>query len=220
MKYGRLREFDERSRKFPMLAIEKPIRSYTWRVNKLLNQGDDGSCVAAAIAHDLIARPSEVEKMTMIYALREIYWEAQKIDPWPGGAYPSARPFYEGTSVLAGVKIAHKLGWFDEYRWAFTFNDLLNGIGHNGPAVLGVNWWSGMVRPNKDGFIFPQGQVKGGHAILANAINIKKEYVTLTNSWGPHWGKNGTCKIHFSDLEKLMEEHGEAVFFMKRHKKI
>jgi hypothetical protein len=214
---GRKQQFDEESRKFPVrsLMVGKKPRSYTWRCNTHLDQGSEGACVGFAVAHELAARPSEVQFLNNAFG-RRLYHEAQKIDRWPGGAYPGAYPFYEGTSVLAGVKKAHKLEWFKEYRWAFGLDDLIMGVGRNGPAVLGVNWYSGMFRPDSNNRIHADGSLSGGHAILCNAVNVKKEMFTLHNSWGKAWGINGECQISFSDMDKLLKENGEAVFFIKR----
>lgn len=218
----RVEEFDTRSRSYPLVSgidhANKPLRSYTWRCRYALNQGREGSCVGHAVAHELAARPSEVH-MSHKFARETIYFAAQKIDPWPGGAYPGAYPFYEGTSVLAGVKIAHKLGWFDSYRWAFGLRDLQLGVGYNGPAVIGIPWYEGMFYPDRNGFIHPTGRRVGGHAILCNAISVKNNRFTLHNSWGANWGMNGECYISFDDMDRLLRERGEAVFFLKRHRK-
>ena len=218
----RVELFDERSRQYPISLFwdkkKKKQRSYTWRCNVQLNQGREGSCVGHGIAHELIARPSEVEGINHRYAKERIYWEAQKIDPWKGGAYPNAQPYYEGTAVLAGVKVAHKLGWFDSYRWAFGLEDLILGVGYNGPSVLGIRWYEGMTTPDESNYIKPTGRCVGGHCILCNAVNVKKQRFTLHNSWGKDWGINGECYINFEDMDKLLKQNGEAVFFQKRHK--
>ncbi|RLI65907.1 MAG: hypothetical protein DRO67_02020 [Candidatus Asgardarchaeum californiense] len=217
---GRRVQFDERSRNFPIreLVKMKRPRSYTWRCNSYLDQGSDGACVGFGVSHELIARPAEAKGITYDYAM-ELYWEAQKIDPWEGGAYDGAEPFYEGTSVLAGVKAAQRDGWFDEYRWAFGLNDLILGVGYNGPAVIGVNWYEGMMDTDKHGYIKPTGRALGGHCILCNAINVKKKRFTLHNSWGINWGNNGECYISFHDMDTLLYNNGEAVFFLHRHRK-
>ena len=217
----RVIQFDPRSRSYPICSAEdadKPLRSYTWRCLQWLDQGYEGSCVGHAIAHELAARPSEVP-MSHEYARNQIYFEAQKIDPWDGGAYPGAVPFYEGTSVLAGVKVGYKLGWFDSYRWAFGLRDLQLGVGYNGPAVIGIPWYEGMCWPDREGFIHPEGERVGGHAILCNAISVKNGRFTLHNSWGQNWGMNGDCYIKFEDMERLLHERGEAVFMLHRHSK-
>jgi hypothetical protein len=109
----RCEQFDIRSRRFPIRAEfpSQKQRSYTWRCTTLLNQGTEGSCVGHGVSHELIARPSEVKGLTHKTAT-DLYHEAQMVDPWPGGSYPGASPFYEGTSVLDGVKIASAQGWF------------------------------------------------------------------------------------------------------------
>ena len=222
IRLDRIERFDERSRQFPVSYTwskeKKKLRSYTWRCNEWLDQGKEGACVGYGISHELASRPSEVQDLTNSYAKEQIYWEAQKIDPWEGGAYPGNSSFYEGTSVLAGVKIAQKLGWFDEYRWAFSLEDLQLGVGHNGPAVMGLAWYQGMYQPDSKGYIKPTGKKVGGHCLLCNAISVKKERFTLHNSWGKSWGKNGECYISFDDMDKLLKQRGEAVFFQHRHK--
>jgi hypothetical protein len=213
-KFGRYVDFDPKSRQYPMvLAIPSTKhRSYTWRCNTYLDQGNEGSCVGFGIAHELAARPAEVKGMDGSYA-REIYFKAQKIDPWEGENY-------EGTSVLAGAKIAKDMGWFEEYRWVFGINTLILGVGHNGPALLGLAWFEGMIEPDEDGYIYADGNYLGGHCILCNAVDIKEKRFTLHNSWGVGWGLGGECYISFDDMEKLLYMEGEAVFFLKRHGKL
>lgn len=218
IRLDRLVQFDERSRLFPIKSIleHKKLRSYTWRCNQQFDQGKQGACVSYAMAHELAARPAEVVGMNDKWMVQNVYWEAQKIDPWEGGAYPGSNPFYEGTSVLAGVKILHQKKFFKEYRWAFGLNDVLLGLGYNGPAVLGLNWYEGMFNTNNDGYIKPSGELAGGHAIMARSVDLKNNRVMLRNSWGSGWGINGDCFISFDDLDTLLHQQGEAVFFVGR----
>jgi len=215
----RLIDFDPRNKNYPVreLVKTKKHRSYTWRCGIQLDQGHDGACVGFAVAHELAARPAEVKDIDEQYAKEAIYWDAQKIDSWVGGEYPGADPRYSGTSIIAGVKAAQRYGWFNEYRWAFGINDLILGVGHNGPAVIGVGWYSGMMEPDENDFINVSGNLLGGHAVLCNAVSVKKQRFTIHNSWGSSWGKNGECYISFDDMERLLDEEGEAVFFLKRH---
>lgn len=215
----RLECFDERSKSFPIqpLLASNKQRSYTWRCNVTLDQGREGACVGFGVCHELAARPAEVQGMSGVYAKQAIYWEAQKIDRWEGGSYPHASPYYEGTSVLAGVQVAQRIGWCEEYRWAFGIHDLILGVGHNGPAILGISWYEGMANVDSEGYIKPTGYKTGGHCILCKAVNVKKKRFTLHNSWGPEWGMNGDCYISFDDMEKLLYERGEALFLLHRH---
>ncbi len=218
IRLDRVEEFDERSRRYSIADIltTRKLRSYTWRCDNWFNQGREGACVAFALGHELAARPSEVRGLDYDFLIREVYWEAQRNDPWEGGSYPNASPKYAGTSVLAGVKQIKKLGYIEEYRWAFNTDDVLYGIGHNGPALFGLAWYEGMIRPDENGFIKPTGRILGGHAVLGVAINVKGGYVTIRNSWGKSWGKDGDCYITFEDLETLLKQRGECCFLMKR----
>jgi hypothetical protein len=178
------------------------------------------NCVGFSMAHELAARPAEVQGLDAKFAREQVYWEAQKIDEWAGGAYPGASPFYEGTSVLAGVKVLKKLGYIDEYRWAFGLDDLVMAVGYAGPAVLGIPWYEGMFDMWSCGNVHVHGQVAGGHAILCKGVDVKEQTFTLHNSWGPVWGRGGDAKIAWSDMDRLLHEQGEAVIPMGRHRSL
>lgn len=218
---GRLPHFDERSRAYPVMATlvaPAPPRSYTWSVPApTLDQGPDGSCVGHAWAHELLARPAAATGVDHTFALERIYWEAQRIDPWDGGAYPGGSPFYEGTSVLAGAKVVQGLGAMAEYRWAFSIDELALAIGYKGPAVLGIPWYESMFDPDPDGRVHVAGDVAGGHAILCRGVSMRLQLFRLRNSWGI-WGLNGSgdCLISFDDLDRLLHEGGEACVPMGR----
>jgi hypothetical protein len=216
---ARLVHFDERSRGFPVrAALEAGAvpRSYTWSCGQCLDQGPDGACVGFSMTHELIARPAVVRGLTAKFAKEQVYWEAQKIDPWSGGSYPGASPTYEGTSVLAGIKVLQKLGYVTEYRWAFGLEDLVLAVGHCGPAVLGIPWYDGMFDMASCGYLHVTGQVAGGHAILCNGVNVKKKTFNLHNSWGPGWGHGGDATVSWDEMDRLLHEDGEAVIPMGR----
>jgi hypothetical protein len=212
VRLDRLVNFDRRSRAYPVTAIitAKKPRSYTWRTGPTLDQGNRGSCVGHGIVHELAARPAKA-KVGSIDAI-QIYEAAQKIDPWPGENY-------EGTSVLAGVKVAQGDGWFEEYRWAFGLEDLILGVGRNGPAVVGTNWYSNMSKPDDRGYIHAYGSIIGGHCYLVMAVDVKRKRFKIQNSWGKSWGDNGHAWVSYNSMKKLLKGRGEACFFQKRHRK-
>lgn len=218
--FDRLPQFDERSRSFDIartLDTTKP-RSYTWGCPANLDQGREGACVGFGWAHEHAARPY-VRPADNALA-RALYFEAQRVDEWPGGAYPGASPFYEGTSVLAGAKAAQARGHLSEYRWAFNLNDALTAVSRKGPAVIGVWWWTGMFRPDADGFLHPTGQREGGHALLVRGVNIKARTVVLHNSWGTGWGGTkygpGTALLTWDDFGSLLADDGECCIPVQR----
>lgn len=211
----RLVSFDERSRRYPIRSIVPeigPKRGRTWFCDTVLDQGAEGACVGFACSHELICQPQVCKSVDGKFARERIYFEAQKEDEWEGGAYPGARPFYEGTSVLAGVKQLKKLGLIDEYRWAFSLEELIRGLYYEGPAILGVNWYEGMSETDRNGHIHKRGELRGGHAILARGFSKVYRRVKLHNSWGRSWGVDGWCWISFDDLAALLAENGEVCF--------
>jgi hypothetical protein len=218
VRLARLRQFDERSRNFPVrdLVKSKQPRSFTWGCSQHLDQGSEGACVGFSFAHELIAKPSPVKGITAQFAIEKIYWEAQKSDPWDGGSYPGAKPKYEGTSVLEGVKAVQKLGYITEYRWAFGLDDLVMAVSQCGPAILGINWYDGMFDPHSCGYLHVGGELAGGHAILCRGVNVKGRYFLLHNSWGPNWGVKGDARISWEDIERLLHEGGEACIPVRR----
>lgn len=210
----RIPQFDERSRDYPIRKLigDKKPRSYTWRCSSWLDQGSEGACVGFSFAHELAGKPKPMPFITEQTA-KIIYREAQKIDEWHGEAY-------EGTSVLAGAKVVVKKGGMKEYRWAFGIEDLKLAVGYAGPAVIGVDWYTGMFDTDATGFISATGTVAGGHAILCHGISIKKKAFKLHNSWGRDWGMDGECWISFDDMDKLLRQQGEACIVLGRKSKL
>jgi hypothetical protein len=199
----RLPQFDPHSRSFGIAAVlpAKPPRAYTWRGYTVLDQGTEGACVGFGWSAELLARPVVVPKVDNAFALG-IYNDARKLDDWPGEDY-------SGTSVLAGAKAVQARGYMKEYRWGFSLNDLLGALSYAGPVVLGLNWMTGMMATDTDGYIRATGQVEGGHCITAMAVQPSGRRVGLVNSWGLDWGKGGHCWITYDDLEKLLHDQGE-----------
>jgi hypothetical protein len=205
--FGRRPEFDERSLDYPIRALLEPQRALQtriWPCEPVLDQGNVGACVGFSWAHELAAEPEPVPDIDNLAGM-QIYNRAQLLDQW------SDTPPQEGSSVLAGAKTVTEQGHLVEYRWAFGLNDLLDTLSQFGPAVLGINWYSGMMNPDDNGYIHPTGRVVGGHAILARGLDAEQRSVLLHNSWGLEWGiDDGNAWISFEDLDQLLREDGEA----------
>lgn len=213
---------DERSRQYNILAAAPPEEGpqkdtilYELDPKLRLNQGKEGQCVLYAITHALMTKPHDLSDKLLQYGepalkkwMKRRYHDAQRIDEWEGGSYPGAYPFYEGTSLLAAAKSINLL---KEYRWAFGEQQLHQSLlqGH-GPAVIGVNWYSHMHRPNKDGLIRVKGSKTGGHAIMVRGVD--KDLYRLTNSWGNKYGINGECFLSRQDMDTLLQQDGECLF--------
>jgi hypothetical protein len=219
---GWLPQFDDRSRLYGIVdcVSQEPVNK-EWVLNTHLNQGKTSSCVGHAIAYEILSTPipGSPKIVTEKYTVEQIYWNAQRNDEFPGGEYPGAIPRMGGTSVLAGMKQAVKLGWFDGYTWAFNLDEVLLGISHNGPCVTGFRWYSGMMKTDGDGFIHPTGRLEGGHSTLLVGVNFDLRRCRGAQSWDPKWGLDGFYYISFDDLDRLIHEQGEMAFAMGRHKK-
>lgn len=200
----RVQQFDEQSRSYPITAVidaSKP-RSYTWRGGPVTDQGREGACVGHGWTGELTARPVAINVPNPDQYAFRLYKYCQTVDEWPGEAY-------SGTSVLAGAKTLQGRGFVKEYRWAFGLDDLVLAVGYRGPAVLGIPWYESMYSaPN--GRVAVSGRQVGGHCILARGVNVRRGEVLLRNSWGTRWGNGGDAVIGFDDLERLLNEGGEA----------
>ncbi len=215
----RIVQFDEASRAYPICAAlgasqQQPVTKQ-WTIPQtepVLNQGREGACVGFGVTNELRFRPHPIKGLNETFARQRIYWPAQNIDPWPGGSYPGAAPVYEGTSVLAGVQTAASLGYYSEYRWAFSEPELALGISHQGPAIIGVPWYSGMmqIKDKTNPIITPTGTVQGGHCVLVMGINVNESFYQIYNSWGPGWGQRGRAYLSRAHMAKLLSERGDA----------
>lgn len=210
---------DPKSLSYGIRAVLTPdteLKTKIWRCDVWLDQGSEGACTGFAVAHELAAKPVAVPDLTDKFAREQIYWEAQKEDSFPGGAYPGAQPFMEGSTVLAAVKVAKRLGYIEEYRWALSVEDLALAIGNVGPAVLGIPWYEGMYKPHACGMLHPTGEKVGGHAILCKGFNAKTRAFLVHNSWGKSWGEQGTAWIHWDDMKTLLSGTGDACIPLRR----
>lgn len=200
----RVVRYDVRSLEYPVAAtVEgKAARSNVWPCPAYLDQGEEGACVGFAWAHELAARPKPVRHVNDGFALG-LYEEAKRADEWDGEDY-------DGTSVLAGVKVVKDKQYLKEYRWAFSLDDLIMAAGYVGPIVMGTWWWTGMLDADSSGLVHRAGQKEGGHSWLVRGVNIGGRYFVCRNSWGRSWGLGGDFKVTYEDMENLLFDEGEG----------
>jgi hypothetical protein len=186
----------------PMEAVRS--RSYSWDVPITLDQGDTPTCVGNGFAHELAAKPVVVGGVTEPFAQRW-YGAAKRYDEYEGEDY-------DGTSVHGGAKVGRLWGWYKNYWWINSEEELASVVGHKGPVVIGVNWYTGMMRPDAHNRLNLKGSVEGGHCVLVRGVSIRSDCYEIHNSWGEDWGRKGNAYIMRKDMAFLLSEDGEAMW--------
>lgn len=189
------------------LLTPAPVISSWWAGGPVLDQGQEGSCVGHALAGELSASPVRVKGMTHEAAVR-LYEHAKQVDEFEGVDY-------DGTSVLAAMKVGVELGHYEGYRWAFSLEDVKQALLQLGPVILGINWYESMYETTRTGLVQLAGRLVGGHCLLLTGYSSNYaghgETFRWRNSWGTEYGKNGNGYIRAADLQRLLiDQRGEA----------
>lgn len=209
-----------RQQKFSVAAVvgDLTARSYTWGCDLWLDQGQEGACVPHAWTHEAAAKPVVVRSYPrpnftatepQAFAF-ELYEWCRRNDEWAGENY-------DGTSVAAGAKGMVLAGGLLEYRWTHDADELAVAVSRKGPAVIGVDWYTGQMKTDVDGVIHVRGTVEGGHSILVRGYNVTTRRFRLRNSWSKSWGVKGDCLMEHDDMAILMGEGGEGCLPLRRH---
>jgi hypothetical protein len=188
--------------------VEAPtVRDVRWRAGRVLDQGQEGSCVGHGCVGCIGTEPAPapVRRVNHAEAVRW-YERAQRLDEWPGDDY-------SGTSVNAGMKVGRSFGWWDSYRWAFGVDDMRQAI-QLGPLVIGVPWRSGMYETEPDGLVTVDGGEVGGHCLLVTAWATDfaghGPGFWWRNSWGIRYGIRGDAFVPEETMHTLIEKVGEV----------
>lgn len=213
---GRMPSEDEKDKFFLMRSLleqkEAPERTYRyWNANGWW--GDQGSlphCVGYSWTHWIEDGPITHKGPAPIINPSVLYKEAQRVDEWAGENY-------DGTSVRAGAKALQSRGLITNYLWAWDVNTVAQAILTTGPVVVGTNWYNQMFYPDQYGKIYIYGRSVGGHAYLLNGVNTKTRMFRIKNSWGQNWGRKGHAFISFDDMQRLIDEQGEACLAVENY---
>lgn len=205
-------------------VAELEPRSYTWGAPFHLNQGQEGACVAHGVTHEALAKPKPVDfrifpmpqwasraqwaqsrhgtnqEVAQQFAFDGYDW-CRKNDEWPGENY-------DGTSAAAGARMAASAGLVTEYRWAETVRDFLTAISRHGPGCFAIDWKTGMMKPDSDGFIHPTGIVEGGHQIMCNVIALRRFKRPALGLW-QSWGEMPIWWMYVDEMEEVVSNGGE-----------
>ena len=233
--FGRLKVKDERSKEFPMRKMAQKGKKYSkrernWRAHWQGNQGFSSMCTAFSFLHlfehEPINHPRSYGKYKgfpyPVIDPRILYCEAQNIDPFPGGCGSSENnDAYEGTSVLAMMKVAQQRGYISAYAWEFiNVDNIVESLLMHGPVIVGTDWFENMsLRPGQhnagEALLLPTGKPEGGHAYLLDGVNLTRGFkgkeIRIFNSWGNMWGWSGRAFMSLDTLDFLLKRDGEAV---------
>jgi len=192
--FGRYAIADKRDYKAEPLS--KKITPKYWRSNWFGDQKHIPACVGFAWVHWLEAVPHR-QFLNPI----GVYNLCKHFDEWEGTNY-------DGTSVRAGAKVLRELGFLKTFAFFEIAEEVAQFVSNNGPVVVGVNLYRGMLQPNEKGQMTLKGKRLGGHAMLVDGV--KPGWVRIKNSWSRKWAKRGRAWLSFKDLQRLLDEDGEA----------
>lgn len=222
---------DPVSRQFAVrpMVEDAPLRTKQWRAHwRRIDQGREGACVGFGFTNELLATPAQAKlpKEEEQYA-RDVYHWCLDNDEFEGNDDT-------GTSVLTGAKAMKAEGWCEEYRWAFSIDDVVKALcasakDGGGPVVIGIPWFDSMFETRPSGLMeAPSGSIAGGHCLVLTGFHTRmslpgeKGHKTLVkgrNSWGASWGVRGDFYIDPENLQFLLQRvwTAEACVLVQRH---
>jgi hypothetical protein len=224
MRLGRHVRHDPRSLQYLYPAAEiSGLRSIRHeRQIGVLDQGHVGSCTGnaaegcvgtapflAAIPRDFLVRPTGDPVKDEQQALA-LYATATTLDNAPG-SYP---PDDTGSDGLSVAKAALRAGLISGYRHCTSLEAALSALADL-PVIAGINWYDSFDRPDADGLlsIAPGAQVRGGHEICLDELDVERQRIGFTNSWGTAWNLDGRGYFGWADFARLLSEEGDVTVF-------
>jgi hypothetical protein len=84
-----------------------------------------------------------------------------------------------------------------------------------GPVIAGINWYDSFDEPVHGMCVISDGaQVRGGHEICLDELDVERGLVGFTNSWGEGWGEQGRGYFTWHDFTRLLKEEGDVTVFI------
>lgn len=155
-----------------------------------------------------------------------VYWNAKKIDPWPG---------QDGTNFRSGLKVVNKIGVPVENGWPYKDCSInigrperwshliarwflidsywrvegINGLKQaliDGPVIIGIPVFEEMLDKLVSGFVpLPSYENPlGYHAVCAVGFDDSQRLVKFKNSWSPFWGTKGYGYISYEYIYRYL----------------
>ena len=223
---GRHVNHDPRSRQFAFDGSKVTLSNAKHkRYIPVLDQGNLGSCTAES-GTGLLGTTGIWESLTtgllsttdedfdQKFAV-QLYSDATKVDPYDG-EYP---PTDTGSDGLSVAKVLKSRGLISGYQHTFSIDDCLSALSLQA-VMVGVSWYESMFTPDSNAFVSvaAKSKVAGGHEFVLDEINVDKEFVGATNSWGTGWGQDGRFYMTFDTLGRLLGENGDCTVLVPINK--
>ena len=213
---GRNIGHDPRSRAYAFQRGDQPLVSVRHHSNiRTLNQ-HVGSCTCHTVlklcTYQHWFTLSREQQATIVNdpdgMATDWYRETTRNDEFPGIFEPDDT----GSSGTSASKTAVRRGYAKGFQHAFSLDDTLAMLVER-PIGIGVWWYSTFDQPDVNGFVTltSTARRRGGHEFVLDEINVEEELVWGQNSWGGDWGASGRFCFVFDDLERLLNEDGDAV---------
>lgn len=141
------------------------------------------------------------------------YDYAQRVDEWQGEAY-------EGTSGRAAAQFFRALGLWNSFWWTNSAEEDVDYLLRYGPLGAGSDWFTGMDKPDKNGYLRPEGTWRGGHEWTIDGVKLDKPgRPDLDGDLRMHqsWGKKTAgapyevAKIRLSDWRYLRTQGADSL---------
>jgi hypothetical protein len=144
-------------------------------------------------------------------ACLDFYRKVTRADPWPGQWEPTDT----GSDGLSMAKVFTADTLISGYLHAFTFADALAALADR-PLITGVNWYDSMFDPTAEGEVrvTAGASVAGGHEFVVDELDMERQRVWATNSWGTSWGVSGRFWLSFATWTRLLGEDGDVTVFV------
>jgi len=216
----------------PVIKIPKAI-DYTPKLSPVRDQGDEGTCVSFASASGMKEYQELIDYEKLVeLSPRFVYSECKKID---------GMPKEEGTTIRAAMQVLENKGVCQEKFWPYLphqktkarkgaidnakkfrimtyarildLNELRLSLASNGPCVIGVEVFGGMMN-TKTGIVpMPEKNESslGGHAICPVGYDDKKKVIKFKNSWSGEWGRKGYGFLPYAYVERYMIDAWSSV---------
>jgi hypothetical protein len=169
-----------------------------WKESTVLSQFGIDACEAFAMAGSYLAATHQYPTFKQGNRFARKIWN-ERSDP-------------KVETAIAGIeaiKIMQRWGMVHSWSMPQTMSDLIDAVCYHGPIEIGVRMTDRFART--DGREIRVGSIENAweaHAMVATAyvprdtISGRGPSFRLRNSWGKHWGQNGSSWITVEDLKK------------------